>query len=204
MKSGSVLLLVGVLSGCVSTGQVPNGGGGISVDATAIALTSALATAIILNSANVTSHSSVEQSNNQADSHDPFFDRDDDFFKHKKSIGTGGGRCLDISRQVVDGAPLQVWDCNDRVNQKFEVKGQEIRIGGKCLDISQGDKEDGARVIAYRCNGTENQKWSVFTGRIRSQMNNKCLDVVGGNYSKGTPVVMWSCHGRANQQFRLF
>lgn len=96
---------------------------------------------------------------------------------------------------------MQTWNCNGRVNQRFRRVGEEIRIDGKCLDVAGLNQQDGARVIAYTCNGGENQRWDVSGGMIRSRMNGKCLDVSGERFEQGTPVIMWRCHGSRNQRF---
>lgn len=212
LKTAGVGVLAVALSACVSTGPNGQSSVGISAETATVALTSALATAILMqgeqrNSEQVVIERSSQSS--QSSSQQTIWGTSDPFgsVKHDSrrtfSIRTGGGRCLDISRQVVDGAPLQVWDCNDRVNQRFAWRGDELRIDGKCLDIAELDSRDGARVIAYRCHGGINQRWTMVDGQIRSRMNGKCLDVRGADYNKGTPVIMWRCNGQANQRFRL-
>ena len=45
---------------------------------------------------------------------------------------------------------------------------------GKCLDVAEKQKHDGAEVIAYTCNGQSNQKWYLDGQRIRSADTGKC------------------------------
>jgi len=70
-----------------------------------------------------------------------------------------------------------------------------------CLDIAGGSNANGARVIAWPCNGGRNQQWFVTGSQVRSQQNGKCLDVAGGNLTPGTPVVVYDCHGGPNQNW---
>lgn len=187
------LTLSVTISGCVSTG--PGGQTGIHAETAALVAGTALATAVMMNAANTET---------QVVTYPSYPER----FDRPVHAGRGGqietgrrGLCLDISRQVVNGAPLQTWNCNGRVNQRFRRVGEEIRIDGKCLDVAGLNQQDGARVIAYTCNGGENQRWDVSGGMIRSRMNGKCLDVSGERFEQGTPVIMWRCHGSRNQRF---
>lgn len=122
--------------------------------------------------------------------------------RHSEIVHRAHGLCLDISRQVTDGAPLQLWPCNGRDNQQFHLNAHgEIRVGGKCLDIAQERSDNGTPVIAYRCHGGENQQWYRDGNAIRSRMNGKCLNVVGDLRRPGAQVKIWDCNRNAHQRF---
>ena len=74
-------------------------------------------------------------------------------------------------------------------------------VQGLCLDIANGNGNDGAKVVTWRCNGGNNQRWAANGAQIQSRMNSKCLDIFGGNLNSGTQVIMYSCNGRANQRW---
>jgi hypothetical protein len=110
--------------------------------------------------------------------------------------------CLDIAGRVREGAQAILYGCNNGANQRFEWgRSGELRVGGMCLDVSDGDRNNGAKVIAFRCNGGENQRWRARGNQIRSSMNGKCLDVRDGRIRPGQPVQLWDCHGGENQRW---
>ncbi len=81
--------------------------------------------------------------------------------------------------------------------------GSEVHgFGGKCLDVSGGSSENGAKVQLWTCNGTNAQKWTLEDGALVTP-SGKCLDAAGFRSANGTPVQIWDCHGGDNQKWRL-
>ncbi|HWS14351.1 MAG TPA: lectin [Rhodocyclaceae bacterium] len=113
-----------------------------------------------------------------------------------------GGYCLDIEGGVRAGSKAILFRCTGGPNQRFYWgRGGELRVGGLCLDVEEASRSDGARAIAWRCNGQRNQKWRVSGGEIRSAMSGKCLDVLEGRSRSGQPVILWECNGQRNQRW---
>ena len=110
--------------------------------------------------------------------------------------------CLDIAGGAKRGHGAQLFNCNRGDNQRFSfVNSGEIRVDGYCLDVQGESHDDGARAIAWKCNGQANQRWRVHGNTIRSEMNGKCLTVMDGRGAALTPVVLWPCTGRQNQRW---
>jgi len=111
--------------------------------------------------------------------------------------------CLDIAGGAKRGHGAQLYNCNRGDNQRFSYTSTgEIRVDGYCLDVQGESYDDGARAIAWKCNGQPNQRWRMHGQTIRSEMNGKCLTVLDGRGTALTPVVLWPCSGRANQRWR--
>jgi murein DD-endopeptidase MepM/ murein hydrolase activator NlpD len=119
-----------------------------------------------------------------------------------KIIGQQSDRCLDVSGESQSsGAPVHIWDCHGKPNQRWRFEGGMIKVyGNKCLDVSNESTSDGAQVIIWDCSGGANQRWRFENGRIKIYAN-KCLDVRGYGTHNGAAVQIWECHGDTNQQW---
>ena len=74
---------------------------------------------------------------------------------------------------------------------------------GKCIDVSNGQFNDGQPLQMWSCDtNTLNQKWEFVNGTIRTQ-NNKCMDVAWGSKDNGAAIQLANCSGSAAQQFVL-
>lgn len=112
------------------------------------------------------------------------------------------GLCLDIEGNARPGNNLIVFNCHNGSNQRFEWgRRGELRVGGLCVDVADGNTDDGARVIAWHCNGQRNQRWRAYGGQIRSEATGKCLDLKEGRARPKQPVIMWRCNGQSNQRW---
>lgn len=112
------------------------------------------------------------------------------------------GRCLDIEGGAYINRNLISWDCHDGWNQRFTVRGEQILVGGLCLDVAGASMNQGARVILWPCHGGANQRWRLDgSGRIRSMMAGvpRCLDM---NVGDGHRVGVWTCTDYPGQDFR--
>lgn len=114
------------------------------------------------------------------------------------------GLCLDVADgRLRPGAPVQLYSCHGRENQRFTWgRGGEILTPNRlCLDIQNANPNDGARLIVWNCSGARNQRWHARGGTIVSQLNGKCVDVFEGQFRNGQPVVAWRCNGGPNQRW---
>ncbi|MGY3924891.1 lectin [Aeromonas jandaei] len=121
---------------------------------------------------------------------------------HGGQIVAANGKCLDIAGGVRNGNRLQLWDCHDGDNQRFRLDGNAIRVGDKCLDVADGGRDAGAKVIAWDCHGGDNQQWRWERDRLISRSSKLCLDVAQRGSANGTSLILWQCHGGDNQRFR--
>ena len=61
------------------------------------------------------------------------------------------------------------FSCHGGNNQDIRFDGEQILVGGLCLDVEGGQNRDRAQVIAYPCHGGQNQKWRMnANGTIQS------------------------------------
>ena len=118
-----------------------------------------------------------------------------------------------------EGQALVSTRCRNRNEQtwSFNGRGQMSNGLGLCADVEGGRRNDGTRVIAYRCNGRANQSWTASN----SDGGNDGYPGGGGNYEQSmlTPrhapgqcldnreregdIVIFNCHGQRNQQFQF-
>ena len=118
-------------------------------------------------------------------------------------VSANNGQCLDIEFGAQQGGNLITWPCHGGVNQQFTVRGEQILVGGLCLDVADNRNVHKARVVAWRCHGGPNQRWKLQDdGTIRSLMAGpaRCLDLLVEDRNR---VGLWDCHApSADQRFR--
>jgi beta-glucanase (GH16 family) len=120
-------------------------------------------------------------------------------------IGAGSNRCIDIpGANAVDGAPLQLWDCNATVAQQWTFAGDgTVQAMGKCMDVAWGSTANGAVVQLVGCNGNAAQKFVLTAaGDLVNPQANKCVDVQNGGTANGSRLQTWDCTGASNQKWR--
>ncbi|MFF6776497.1 endo-1,4-beta-xylanase [Streptomyces sp. NPDC012637] len=117
--------------------------------------------------------------------------------------GVASGRCLDVpGAGTTDGTQLNLWDCNNAVNQRWTYTAAgELRVyGDKCLDA--GGTGNGAKVQIYSCWGGDNQKWRLNSdGSIVGVQSGLCLDAAANGTANGTLIQLYSCWGGGNQRW---
>ncbi|KOV83131.1 lectin [Nocardia sp. NRRL S-836] len=73
-------------------------------------------------------------------------------------------------------------------------------LGGKCLDVTDGNTANGNQPQLWDCVGGPNQTWTLGTdGTVRGL--GKCLDVTGNSTADGAAVQLWDCFGGPNQRW---
>lgn len=78
---------------------------------------------------------------------------------------------------------------------------------GNVLDIYEGSRAAGAKLIQYPPSKSENQKFSVIgTGAsfIQARHSGQVLDVCGGGITDGTMVVQYPNYGTDNQLWEFY
>lgn len=101
-------------------------------------------------------------------------------FRSTPLLNETNGLCLDIAYGVGAGHALLTHPCHGGDNQKFRFSGEQILVGGLCLDVANGNNANGAAVVAWPCHGGQNQKWRRNTdGTIQSLLAGpaRCLDL---------------------------
>ncbi|WP_430500913.1 family 16 glycosylhydrolase [Micromonospora trifolii] len=118
--------------------------------------------------------------------------------------GAQSGRCIDIpGANPVEGAKLQIWDCNTTAAQSWTFASDgTIRAMGKCMDPAWAGTANGTEVNLVSCNGNTAQRFTLnASGDLVNLNANKCVDVREANPNNGGKLHLWDCLGAANQKW---
>ncbi|WP_320069720.1 family 16 glycosylhydrolase [Micromonospora sp. RTGN7] len=121
--------------------------------------------------------------------------------------GAQSGRCVDIpSANPVDGAKLQIWDCNTTAAQAWTFAGDgTVRAMGKCMDPAWAGTANGTEVNLVTCNGNPAQRFTLSaTGDLVNISANRCVDVRDQVAANGGKLQLWDCSGSANQKWSRY
>ena len=62
--------------------------------------------------------------------------------------------------QGVNGAAVIYTPCAGKPSQKWTASnGNLIGVGGKCIDVEDGNQAPGARLVLATCSGRPTQRW---------------------------------------------
>lgn len=114
------------------------------------------------------------------------------------------GRCVDIpGANPVDGARLQMYDCNGTPAQQWTINGDgTVRAMGKCMDAAAAGTANGTPIQLYTCNGTSAQRFTLTAaGDLVNVAANRCVDIVDRNTANGALLQLWDCTGGSNQKW---
>jgi beta-glucanase (GH16 family) len=114
------------------------------------------------------------------------------------------GRCIDIpGANPVDGARLQMYDCNGTVAQKWTFNADgSVSAMGKCVDAQAAGTSNGTPIQLYTCNGTGAQKFTLTgAGDLVNPQSNRCVDIKDWNSNNGAQLQLWDCSGGSNQKW---
>ncbi|MEU0549009.1 family 16 glycosylhydrolase [Micromonospora sp. NPDC005979] len=121
--------------------------------------------------------------------------------------GAQSGRCIDIpSANPVEGAKLQIWDCNTTAAQAWTFASDgTVRAMGKCMDPAWAGTANGTEVNLVSCNGNPAQRFTLNgAGDLVNLSANKCVDVREANPNNGGKLHLWDCLGASNQKWSRF
>ncbi|MFB7469611.1 RICIN domain-containing protein [Kitasatospora sp. NPDC056184] len=71
---------------------------------------------------------------------------------------------------------------------------------GKCLEVADVRKDDGAPVRQWTCTSGNNQKWTVYGSSLINLWSGKCLDIPGFSTVWGTRPIQWTCTSQQDNQ----
>jgi hypothetical protein len=114
------------------------------------------------------------------------------------------GRCIDIpGANPVDGARLQMWDCNGTAAQQWSFNADgTVRAMGKCMDPAGAGTANGTPIQLVTCNGNPVQRFTLSgAGDLVNVSANRCVDIAAWNNSNGAQLHLWDCVGGANQKW---
>ncbi|RZU74443.1 beta-glucanase (GH16 family) [Micromonospora kangleipakensis] len=118
--------------------------------------------------------------------------------------GAQSGRCIDIpGANPVDGAKLQIWDCNTTAAQAWTFASDgTVRAMDKCMDPAWAGTANGTEVNLVSCNGNPAQRFTLTgSGDLVNLSANRCVDVRDWNPNNGGKLQLWDCTGGANQKW---
>jgi beta-glucanase (GH16 family) len=112
-------------------------------------------------------------------------------------------RCIDIpGANPVDGARLQMYDCNGTAAQQWTASGGTMRAMGKCMDPAGGALANGTPIQLVTCNGNPVQRFTLEgDGDLFNPSSGRCVDIDAWGTANGSRLVLWDCHGGANQKW---
>ncbi|WP_071606288.1 RICIN domain-containing protein [Luteipulveratus halotolerans] len=136
------------------------------------------------------------------------------------------GKCLTVNRNSYsDGAAINQYQCLGRANQRWRMLKPNGGVGapvdyyfqavstGKCMTVSRGSTNRGARIVQMPCQFTSHQRFRIHNGLWSSQVSiplhaqltdGRCLDIQGASQANNAALLQWGCNGRANQKFSFF
>ena len=84
----------------------------------------------------------------------------------------------------------------------------EITRHGKCVDVSDGGPNNGAKIQQWDCeDGNTNQLFELTPVgsyyQIKHTATGKCLDVINAYTASGSSVQLWECNGGTNQLWSM-
>jgi len=118
-------------------------------------------------------------------------------------IRNSAGMCIDMQGgRVGPNVPAGLFQCHGKGNQQFQWSPRgELMVGGHCLDIAGRNAVDGARIVAWACDGSPTQQWGVQGASIRNRYTGQCIDLANNNSTNQAPIIAYRCHGGQNQRW---
>ncbi|GAA0794320.1 ricin-type beta-trefoil lectin domain protein [Spirilliplanes yamanashiensis] len=120
-------------------------------------------------------------------------------------VSNWNNKCIDVPGwQFNDGQRLEVYDCHDGTNQRWEFVNGTLRTqNNKCMDVAWGGTADGTAIQIATCSGNPAQQFVLSAaGDLVNPQANKCVDIAAWNGNNGAPLHLWTCVGGANQKWR--
>jgi len=125
-------------------------------------------------------------------------------------------KCMDLEHgDTTNGAPVQIWDCNNRHTQGWVFKGDRLVYKAnqsKCVDLRGGDDKNGAKIQIWDCMNdgntlASNQEWTYESGQrsimLKRSDRKKCIDVPSGRAWNGHDLQIWDCDHSEGQRWAL-
>ena len=117
------------------------------------------------------------------------------------------GRCIDIpGANPVDGARLQIWDCNGTAAQQWTFNSDgTVRAHGQVHGRRPAaGTANGTPIQLVTCNGTGAQRFTLTAaGDLVNVPANRCVDITDRNTANGAQLQLWDCTGGANQKWTV-
>jgi hypothetical protein len=115
------------------------------------------------------------------------------------------GMCMnDPGNSTANGTQIQMSTCSGGASERWTMEPDgTLRINGKCLDVAQASKLDGAKIDLFTCktgSSNANQRWAIGSdGELFSLGSGRCVADPGDSTTNGTGLVQEDCYGRAGE-----
>jgi ricin-type beta-trefoil lectin protein len=127
------------------------------------------------------------------------------------------GLCMGVEGgHTNNGHRVIQWGCDGTDNQKWwidfsgdysEVVNRRASDSRKvaCLGVSGGSTADGAQLVVWECDGSDNQQWRTegspaCGGHILvNKGSGRLISVEGASGSQGAPIILWHWGGTPDQ-----
>lgn len=134
------------------------------------------------------------------------------------------GKVLGVAAgSLADGAPIVQWRSDGTDNQQWTfqetaapvacIPGKYYRVAnkgsGKVLGVAAGSVEDGAQIVQWDSDGTNNQKWSCESVpggyyMLAARHSGKVLNVPEASMADGAGITQWpAVTGAGNEQWQF-
>jgi hypothetical protein len=131
-------------------------------------------------------------------------------YRHAGSMVAASGSCLDIPLPYRAGGFLQIYECNDGINQTWTFSREDGHFFARglnaYLDVPSNALTSGVALIATNRNtpSSSNQIWHFNKAQIRG-IGDTCIDIPSGNIAAAAQgIQVHACHGGWNQQWSIF
>jgi hypothetical protein len=130
------------------------------------------------------------------------------------SAGVDAGKCLDLPGQsAVNGARLQLWDCNGLMGQQWLFDAEDAKIRymddpSKCVDVPGGEAVEGQLLWLWDCVDVPGQVvgYDAAEKTIYFASSNDatlCWNLIAGDTSNGNAIGVSQCDGSGSQQWEI-
>ncbi|MFG1610473.1 ricin-type beta-trefoil lectin domain protein [Actinoplanes sp. NPDC049265] len=118
------------------------------------------------------------------------------------ALRDGTGQCVDNwDGRTADDNQIMSQKCTGIPQQTAAITGTQVGFAGKCMSLHNGEVAVGAKVVLWRCNGSDAQKWQIdqAAGTVRNGASGTCLTANG--FERDLTVT--PCAGTPGQQWQL-
>ncbi|WNG35719.1 RICIN domain-containing protein [Archangium violaceum] len=108
--------------------------------------------------------------------------------------------------QLQPGQGFSLKPVGNPEDRLFNIISQQ---SGKCVDVKDGSREEGALIVQRPCNGAECQIFQVSDRgadghrELRNKLSGKCLAASRGQSNSSTPLIQSNCTLQDVQRFRI-
>ncbi|MEV0123093.1 family 49 glycosyl hydrolase [Streptomyces sp. NPDC050703] len=117
----------------------------------------------------------------------------------------GNSKCVHRADDgTANGTAIQQRTCADNASMIWTLDGQQLKSGGKCLDLEYGGTANGTKTHLWDCGTWDSQKWAFQTdGTLKNLKSGRCLDIEDKSTADGARLHLWDCGDWSSQKWTL-